>query len=68
MTYIFYEPLFKATVEIIFFSFQFPHEAGSRVHRLGKGVNELLHCAKVLAFAVTEIYQSKTGKGEGVLL
>ena len=42
-------------------------EAGSRVQRLGKGVNELLHCAEVLALAVAEVHQSKAGKGERVL-
>ena len=42
-------------------------EAGSRIQRLGKGVNKLLHGAKVLALAVAEIHQTKAGKGERVL-
>ena len=42
-------------------------EAGSRIQHLGKGVNELLHGADVLALAVAEIHQSKAGKGERVL-
>ena len=42
-------------------------KAGSRVQRLGKGVNELLHGAEVLALAVAEIHQTKAGKGERVL-
>ena len=42
-------------------------EAGSRIQHLGKGVNELLHGAEVLAPAVVEIHQTKAGKGESVL-
>ena len=42
-------------------------EAGSRIQRLGKGINELLHGVEVLALAVADIYQTKAGKGERVL-
>ena len=38
------------------------------VHSLGERVDKLLHGAKVLALAVAEVHQSKTGEGEGVLL
>ena len=43
------------------------YEAGSGIRRLGKGVNELLHGAEVLALTVAEIHQTKAGKGMRVL-
>ena len=41
-------------------------EAGGRIQRLGKGVNELFHGAEVLALAVAEIHQTQAGKRKRV--
>ena len=42
-------------------------KAGSGIQRLGKGINELLQGAEVLALAIAEIHQTKAGKGKRVL-